>query len=122
MALQPAEWQRYEPVDDGTAVRIVANMGALELRRVDVEDGPDAVTITIYEDLPDGVGVIPAIGIGATLFVPLPSPLEGRPVIDGASGERRRDRIEPWKTGGVRVPVGEEFSWKELTGHPWWRS
>jgi hypothetical protein len=70
MALQPAEWQRYEPVDDGTAVRIVANMGALELRRVDVEDGPDAVTITIYEDLPDGVGVIPAIGIGATSLCP----------------------------------------------------
>jgi len=41
-------------------------------------------------------------------------------VIDGASGERRRDRIEPWKTGGVRVPVGEEFIWEQLTGKPWW--
>jgi len=121
VALRPAQWQRYEPAEDGSAVRLVANMGALQLRRVDVEDGSDAVTITLYEELPDGVDAIPAIGVGATLVVPLPTPLEDRPVIDGASGERRRDRIEPWTTGGVRVPVGEEFSWEELTGRPWWR-
>jgi len=120
MALRPAEWQRYTSVDDGAALLIVANLGALPLRRVDVEDGPETVTITMYEDLPDGVDAIPAIGIGATLLVPLPTPLAGRPVIDGASGERRRDRIEPWKTGGVRVPVGEDFTWEQLTGKPWW--
>jgi hypothetical protein len=47
MPLEPAEWQRYEPTDDGEAVTVVADMGALELRRFDVEDGPDAVTITL---------------------------------------------------------------------------
>jgi hypothetical protein len=88
--LKRAEWQRYEPTDDGGAVRIVADMGALELRRVDVEDGPDAVTITLFEDLPAGVDAIPAIGIEALLIVSLPTPLNGRPVVDGASGEWRR--------------------------------
>ena len=122
MPLRPAEWQRYEPTDDGDAGRIVANMGALELRRVDVEDGPDTVTITLFEDLPVGVDAVPAIGIGVLLIVALPTPLNGRPVIDGASGEPRRDRIEPWKRdGGTRVPVGEEFTWESLTGHRWWR-
>jgi hypothetical protein len=116
MALRPAEWQRYKPVDGGRAVHLVAQMGMHGLRRVDVLDAPDAVTITLYEDVPPGTWVVHTMGLGAVLLVALPTPLEGRPVIDGASGLRRRDRIEPWLTTALPVPVGEDFSWEELTG------
>ncbi len=123
MALRAVEWHSYEPVDGGAAVQIAATLGALEPRRIDVEDGPDAVTITVYEDLPAGTTAIPLIGIGARFEVRLPTPLAGRRVVDGASGTRRREtsalkarqyafpsartsagRTSPASRGGVKGP------------------
>lgn len=118
MALRAVEWHSYEPVDGGAAVQIAATLGAPEPRRIDLEDGPDAVTITVYEDLPAGTTAIPLIGIGARFEVRLPTPLAGRRVVDGASGTQRRERAV--EGAAVRIPVGEDFSWKDVTGKPWW--
>ncbi len=99
-------------------VWIAATLGALQPRRIEVQDGPDVITITIYEDLPAGTTAIPMIGIVAQFEVRLPTPLAGRRVVDGASGTERRERaVEGAK---VRVPVGEDFSWKDVAGRPWW--
>lgn len=118
MTRRAAEWHSYEPVDDGAAVRIAATLGALQPRRIDVEDGPAAVTITVYEDLPAGTTAIPMIGIGVRFEVRLPTPLAARRVVDGASGTERGEAAV--EGPAVRVPVGEDFSWKDVTGKPWW--
>ena len=102
VTLRAVQWQSYEPVDDGATVRIAATLGAPQPRRIDVRDGPDAVTITVYEDLPPGTTAIPLIGIGVRFEVLLPTPLARRPVIDGASGTERRDTAV--EGAAVRVP------------------
>src|SRR4051794_9767276 len=110
MPLHAAKWLGY--VDDGATVQIVATMTAFEPRRIDLDDAPDSVTVTIYEHVPDDRGIHELIGISVRFEVPLPTPLAGRPVIDGASGERR-DAKPRWKGSATPVPVGEEFRWKD---------
>lgn len=118
VTLRAVEWHSYEPIDEGAVLRIVATMGALEPRRIDVEEGPDAVTITVYEDLPAGTTAIHLIAIGARFEVLLPTPLAERRVVDGASGTERRETAG--EGVAIRVPVGEDFSWKDVAGKPWW--
>ena len=117
MDKRPAEWRSYAPADDGKTVRIATTMTGLAPCRVDVDDQPDAVTITLYEHLPES-GVYHPIGVRAVFEVALPTPPAGRPVIDGASGERRGE-TQSVEGSPTRLPVGEDFSWKELTGRHW---
>jgi hypothetical protein len=115
MEKRPAEWRTYARAD-GDAVRISATMTGLPPCRVDVDDRPDAVTITLYEHLPES-GRFHPVGVSAAFEIPLPTPLAGRPLIDGATGERRDERQSD--TPPTRLPVGEDFSWQELTGRRW---
>ena len=125
--LEPAEWERAVEIDGGAKLRLAATLGVYPLARVDVEDGPDAVTVTLYERfsydpaIPEEEQAVIAIGIGIRLDVPLPSPLAGRRLIDGATGRARRPRGRIDRPGAP-VPVGREFDWEELVGDPCWRT
>jgi hypothetical protein len=127
--LLPAEWERAVELDGGAALRIMATMGVLELARVDVEERPDTVTITLYErywhdtGIPDDEQATIALGLVTSFDVPISSPLAGRRLVDGATGTARR-RIGPRSPAAegdrVLVPVGREFEWEELAGRPWY--
>jgi hypothetical protein len=118
VTLRAIEWRSFEPIDDGASLRVAVTLGALEPRRIEVEDGPDAVTVAVYDEWPDGTTGIPQIGISTRFEVPLPTPLAGRHVVDGASGARRDVAAAPGVA--VRGPVGEDFRWKDVAGKPWW--
>jgi hypothetical protein len=118
MGLHAAEWRGYAPSADDETVQIVAMMTSFEPRRVDVEDDEDSVTVTIHEYVPDEHGIHEPIGVSTRFDVPLPTPLAGRPVIDGATGERREMKPR-WRGAGTRVPVGENFRWHEVAGKRW---
>lgn len=98
--LEAIAWHRSEPVGDGRLLKVVWFTGPCALERVDVEERPDRVTITLYERLPpafdrDGTPIaIPAVGVMRCVDVPLNEPLGSWPVYDGATGSRPPD-IEP---------------------------
>ena len=127
--LSPVDWERAVEVDGGAALRIIATMGVDPLARVDVEEGSAAVTITLYErfwydpELPDDEQGTITLGLGVRVDVPLPSPLAGRRLVDGASGRPRRlaGPNSPGADGAsLLVPAGREFDWHELAGEPWY--
>ena len=93
-------WHRSEPSEDGRLVKIVQVTGLSPLERVDVDEDPDRVTITLYERHPpafdrDGTPTgTAAVSVTRCVAVPLAAALANRPVYDGATG-RRPAEIEP---------------------------
>jgi hypothetical protein len=133
--LRRTAWHRGVAIGDGSTIRVVAMMGACPLVRVDVDERPHAVIVSLFERLPaeartDEDVAIAAVGIVVTVDVPISAPLNDRTLIDGATGREpeRLPATDPDRDaalsmdiggGGVLVPVGREFSWVELTGTPW---
>jgi hypothetical protein len=92
-------WHRCEPSAGG--VKIVWYTGPCPLAKVDVEETPERVTVTLWERYPPAFGeggtptVIPAIGLTHCVEVPLAAPLGARQAIDGKTGAPP-DEIDPF--------------------------
>jgi hypothetical protein len=97
-------WHRHHPVGDGRRVKVVSMAGPESLERVDVEELPARVTITLWQHLPamfleeDTVYASAASATTCCVEVTLTEPLGARPVYDGATGERP-DQIRPGHYG-----------------------
>jgi hypothetical protein len=93
--LSPVRWNQVEPAADGRSLTVHFTLGkppCSVLGRVDTDEAADAVTVTLLVGrLPDAdcSGPQPLIASPWTVTVQLGSPLDGRPVRDGAD-ERRR--------------------------------
>jgi hypothetical protein len=135
--LVATRWHAWIPLDDGRRVRIVASMGAFPPARVEVEERPASLVITLFERRPprlspDGIeyGIFD-IAITASFDIMLPTRLRGRRLIDGVTGfdpntvkpDWRRDPVKALAADvtepRVEVPLGRSFDWKELTGRAW---
>jgi hypothetical protein len=82
-------WDEAEPVGDGSTLRITYTSGVAPcnvLDHVEVEEGPEAVTVTLYEGSdpaqPDAVCI--EIAKTKAVEVALSQPLGDREVVDGA--------------------------------------
>ncbi len=128
-------WHRSEPVGDGRRLKVVWFTGPRPLERVDVEEEPDRVTVTLWERMPpafdaDGTPTATrAIGIMRCVEVLLAQPLGDRRVFDGATDQQPAD-IKPgnYSQRGARskalaldldtfpcqpMPSGEPVPWDE---------
>jgi hypothetical protein len=91
--LEATRWHRCAAVGDGTLLKVLWFSGIWPLERVDVDERPDRVTITLWERLPpafDGRGFLvadPLVLKRRCVEVPLRAPLGSRPVYDGATGK-----------------------------------
>ena len=130
-------WHAWIPLSDGRRARIIASMGPAPPARVDVEERPGSLVVTLFErrrlrSTPDGMVYDRLlIGITAAFEIVLPTALQGRRLIDSVTGfdpntvkpDWRRDPAKVNAAGGteprVEVPVGRAFDWKALTGRPW---
>ncbi len=89
--LRPVRWNRVEPAADGRSLTVHFKLGkppCSMLGRVDTDEAVDAVTVTLMVGrLPhaDCSGPQPLIASPRTVTVQLDSPLDGRPVRDGAA-------------------------------------
>jgi hypothetical protein len=128
--LVATRWHGWIPLDDGRRVRILASMGPFPPARIEVEERPASLVITLFERRPEPVYGWFAIAIPASFDITLPTPLQGRRLVDGVT------RFDPntVKSGGrdllmalppgmpkhrADVPIGCSFDWQELTGRAW---
>lgn len=110
--LRAAAWHRFESGGNDKVLKIAWFTGGCPLERVDVEEHPERVTVTLHERYPpafdrDGVAIgIPAVGMIKCVEVGLDWPLAQRPVFDGATGRQPAD-IKPGQYGerGARREV-----------------
>jgi hypothetical protein len=99
-------WNRCEP--SAVGVKIVWYTGPCPLAKIDVEETPQHVIITLWERCPprfaqDGTRYgVAAIGLTRCVEVPLAAPLGGRAVIDGRTGAPP-DEIDPLDTSAYRA-------------------
>jgi hypothetical protein len=93
--LVKTRWHHHQPSPAG--VKIVWFTGPCPLERVDVDETPERVTITVWERYPPAfteggtpIGIA-AIGLVQSVDVRLEAPLGDREVIDGTTGRRPDD-------------------------------
>jgi hypothetical protein len=88
--LVKTRWHHYQPSPEGA--KIIWFTGPCPLERVDVEETPERVTVTLWERYPAAFAeggtpiAIPAIGLIRSVDVRLEAPLNAREVIDGTTG------------------------------------
>jgi hypothetical protein len=116
--LVAAPWQRCEAFGDGRRLRVLSLGGGAPLERVDVEECPGDVTITLLERHPprflsDGTpSAVTAVAVLKCAEIRLKEPLAERVAIDGATGHPPPE-IPPADDGGgpawaepLRVDLG----------------
>jgi hypothetical protein len=93
--LSPVRWNRVEPDADGRSLTVHFTLGkppCSVLGRVDTDEAAGAVTVTLMVGrLPDAhcSAPQPLVASPLTVTVRLDSPLDGRPVRDGADEQSR---------------------------------
>jgi hypothetical protein len=84
----PLTWIKAIPSPDGRTLTVTIWGGpCMGVDHVGLDEAPDTVTVTLYQGTPPSLvgSACPEIAMLMAIRVPIPSPLEGRTVVDGSA-------------------------------------